>query len=112
MRLARWTVLLLSAVALLLALYAPQSVFQRVLFAWHAVGSAFTPLVLLLLAGRRIAPAAISASLLTGSLGTILLSWLPDTPGDWLERWLPFSLALLLAWLGSRPGLPLRHPEN
>ena len=112
LRLARWTVLLLSAVALLLALYAPQSVFQRVLFAWHAVGSAFTPLVLLLLAGRRIAPAAISASLLTGSLGTILLSWLPDTPGDWLERWLPFLLALLLAWLGSRPGLPLRHPEN
>ncbi len=101
--LARVTVLVLSVLGLLLALYAPQSIFDRVLFAWHAVGSAFAPLVLVKLLGRSIRPIVISLVLLTGSLGTIGLSLLPDMPGDWLERLTPFLLALLLAWFGSRP---------
>ncbi len=97
LRWARLTVLGLSALSLLLALYAPQSVFDRVLFAWHAVGSAFAPLVLVRLAGRRIPAGSVTAVLLVGSLGTIALSLLPNTPGDWLERLAPFTLALLIA---------------
>jgi Na+/proline symporter len=100
--LARLTVLGLSVLALLLALYAPQSIFDRVLFAWHAVGSAFAPLVLVKLLGRSIRPLVVSLVLLVGSLGTIGLSLWPDTPGDWLERLAPFVAALLLAWFGSR----------
>jgi sodium/proline symporter len=105
--LARITVLGLSLLALLLALYAPQSIFDRVLFAWHAVGSAFAPLVLVRLLGRSIRPTVISLVLLVGSLGTIGLSLLPDMPGDWLERLAPFLLALALAWFGSQ-ALPAR----
>lgn len=100
---ARLTVLALSAIALLLALFLPQSIFDRVLFAWHAVGSAFAPLVLVLLAKRSIGAGAITAVLLVGSLGTIGLSLLPNTPGDWLERLGPFLVALSIAIAGSRP---------
>lgn len=105
--LARISVLGLSVLALLLALYAPQSIFDRVLFAWHAVGSAFAPLVLVKLLGRSIKPVFVSIVLLVGSLGTIGLSLLPDMPGDWLERLAPFLLALALAWIGSQ-ALPPR----
>ncbi|MCB1606810.1 MAG: sodium/proline symporter [Xanthomonadales bacterium] len=102
LRWARMTVLGLSALSLLLALFAPQSVFDRVLFAWHAVGSAFAPLVLVRLWGKQIPPAAVSAVLLVGSLGTITLSLFPNTPGDWLERLAPFCTALLIALLAAR----------
>ncbi len=103
LRWARLTVVGLSLLSLLLALYAPQSVFDRVLFAWHAVGSAFAPLVLVRLLGRHIDTRAVTAVLLIGSLGTIVLSLFPNTPGDWLERVAPFSMALIIAASASRP---------
>ena len=39
-------------------------------------------------------------SLLAGVGLTILLNWLPDTPGDFAERLLPFGVAFFLAWRG------------
>ena len=37
---------------------------------------------------------------------TVILSWTTETPGDWLERYVPMSLALLLAWSGTRSNTP------
>lgn len=98
----RIVVVLLSLAAAALAIFAPETIFKRVLFAWHAVGSALGPLLILRLAGFRTAPGAMLASLLTGFLLTVVLYWLPDAPGDIAERLLPFVLALLIAWLGSK----------
>ncbi|MDH3766857.1 MAG: sodium/proline symporter [Gammaproteobacteria bacterium] len=97
----RIVVMILSAAAVAVALFAPETIFKRVLFAWHAIGSAFGPLVLLRLAGYRIVSGALLASMLTGFLLTIALYWVPDTPGDVAERLLPFVLALLIARLGA-----------
>jgi sodium/proline symporter len=97
---ARQVVLVLSAFALLLALYAPQSIFARVLFAWHAVGSAFGPLVVALLLGLRVPMRVRFVAMLVGATGTVLLHWLPGTPGDVAERLLPLALSALTVWFG------------
>ncbi|NNF51957.1 MAG: sodium/proline symporter [Gammaproteobacteria bacterium] len=99
---SRWVVGGVCGLAVLLAIYAPDRIFSRVLFAWHAVGSAFGPLVLMKIMGRVVNSGAILACLVTGFGLTVLLHSRPDTPGDISERLLPLLLALLIAWFGSR----------
>ena len=97
---ARRVVLVLSVVAILLATLAPATIFDRVLFAWHAVGSALGPVLILLLAGFRIRPRYLVAAIWVGFGLTVVLHWFPNTPGDWLERLIPFVAAGIIAVLG------------
>ncbi len=87
--------------ATLLALFAPQTVFLRVLFAWHALGASFAPLVYMMVLGRQVKSAYALLVLLCGFLFTVILHQLPDTPGDWAERLLPIVVTLTIAALGS-----------
>ena len=72
------------------------------MFAWAAIGAAFGPLLIVLLMGRQVDGAFRFAAIATGFLLTVFLNWQPDSPGDVLERVLPFVLAGSVAWLGSR----------
>lgn len=92
----------LGIAAVLLALYFPQSIFDRVLFAWQALGNAFGPLLIVLLLAGPVAPRYRLATVLVGFVLTVTLSFLPETPGDALERVLPFFVALALAAAGRR----------
>ncbi|MGB5345248.1 MAG: sodium/proline symporter [Woeseia sp.] len=98
---SRLTVVIVLLAATALALVWRADIFSRVLFAWAALGSAFGPVLLLRLAGREVSAASTLGAMLLGFGLTVLLSWLPDTPGDVAERVLPFMAAALLAWLGS-----------
>ena len=98
----RGVVMAVSLLAMGLAMAAPATIFARVLFAWHALGSAFGPLLVLRLAGRRVAGGAALASMALGFGLTVVLFWMPDTPGDWMERLVPLGAALAVAWLWSR----------
>ncbi|CAN5206893.1 sodium/proline symporter PutP [soil metagenome] len=102
---SRIMVLALSVIAVLLALFAPQAIFSRVLFAWHAVGSAFGPVLVLRLAGCEIRPAAVLGSLAAGFGVTVIIHAFPDAPGDYIERLLPLALAFAIAWLGRVRGV-------
>ncbi|MFZ9084967.1 MAG: sodium/proline symporter [Steroidobacteraceae bacterium] len=84
------------------ALFAPASIYSRVLFAWNALGAAFGPLVLLAVAGRPCRPAAALAGLWTGFLLTVALYLAPNAEGDVLERVLPFVVALGISLLADR----------
>jgi sodium/proline symporter len=97
---ARAVVILLGVLSVLLAIYAPEAIFSRVLFAFHALGSSFGPILLIRIYRGQIASDAVYQSLLAGVGLTILFNWLPDTPGDFAERLLPFAAAFLLAWRG------------
>ncbi len=99
---SRIVVVVLSVAAAVVALFVPESIFNRVLFAWHAVGSAFGPVLLLQLGGRVVRQGYIAASMLLGFGLTVLLYYLPGTPGDVAERLVPFLVALGVAALGSR----------
>lgn len=95
-RSSRVVVVILSVFATLLAMYAPSAIFSRVLFAWSALGSAFGPALLVKLAGYRISSGTVYASIAAGFGSTIIAYLLPDGPGDWIERLVPFAIALAI----------------
>lgn len=102
LRRARWVVILVGLAAVLLAIMSPEQIFTRVLFAWQALAASFGPLLVVTLWRGPVRPNFRIAALACGFTLTVALSWTTDTPGDWLERYLPMSLALALALLGSR----------
>lgn len=106
---SRLTVLAFSVLATLLALYAPQSIFDRVLFAWNAMGAAFGPLLIIRLAGKRIRPGSTLGAMWSGFLLTVVFHALPDSSGDFLERIVPFVFATGVALSG---GERRRNPDR
>lgn len=100
---SRLTVVLMCIVSTLIALYAPEDIFTRVLFAWNALGAAFGPLVVVRVCSQSIKGEYALMAIATGFFLTIGLSFLPSAPGDYIERLLPFFLALAIAWLGRVP---------
>ena len=100
---ARWVLLIIGILAVTLAIGFPDRIFHRVLFAWQALAATFGPLLFITLWRGPVRPPWRIAAVATGFLLTIILSWTIESPGDWVERLTPLSLALLLSWLGSRP---------
>jgi sodium/proline symporter len=94
---SRVTVLVVLTLATILALMWRADIFSRVLFAWVALGAAFGPILVVRLSGRVITPAGTLAAMLAGFCSTLLLSWLPDAPGDAAERIVPFIIAFAIA---------------
>jgi sodium/proline symporter len=103
---SRLVVALISLFAVVLAVELPQAIFVRVLFAWTALGSAFGPPLLVRLAGFEIPPARVFAAMATGFLGTVCFYWLPGTPGDWMERLVPFFASLAICMSVARRERP------
>ena len=97
-------VALITLGATLIALYAPEAIFTRVLFAWHALGASFAPLVVMAVLRRPVRPAYSLAVLLCGFVFTVLLNWQENYPGDWAERLLPLIVTMAIAVAGSRRG--------
>jgi Na+/proline symporter len=104
MLVSRLTVAVLVLIAVLVAIHLPQTIFNRVLFAWVALGSAFGPTVFVRLSGRRLRGGAVLLSIATGFVLAVTLYLLPNTPGDIAERLLPFcaGLAVLLVCRPSK----------
>lgn len=110
----------ITLVAIWMALSLPSTIFERVLFAWSALGAAFGPIVVMRV--LRIEPAgwAVLVAMLTGfgltvafnALGQMpagsmtglagLLREMAGLPGDPFERFFPWVPALFVLWLGRR----------
>lgn len=100
--------------AVLLALLLPDTIFNRVLFAWSALGAAFGPVLVARVVGREPTADARFWSIACGFvltvffylLGTVsgdtaLPAWLLELarlPGDPFERVVPWVPALLILW--------------
>ncbi|WP_286263101.1 sodium/proline symporter [Thalassotalea atypica] len=97
---SRLTVVGMCLISLLIALYAPEAIFSRVLFAWAAIGSAFGPLLIVLLMGYQVKGINRLLAIICGFGLTVWFNWQPNSPGDILERVLPFFLALAIAYYG------------
>jgi len=96
---SRLTIVALVIIAVAVSLYLPETIFKRVLFAWIALGSAFGPTVFMRLAGVRLQPGGVLLSIVTGFALAVLFYLLPDTPGDIVERLLPFCTGLAVLFL-------------
>ena len=99
---SRLTVVAVLAAATALALLWRADIFSRVLFAWVALGAAFGPILVMRLLGRTLSGRATLGAMLAGFGSTLVLSWLPDAPGDAAERLLPFVIAAAVAFPASR----------
>ncbi len=98
----RITVVAVLVLATILALVWRADIFSRVLFAWSALGAAFGPILIMRLIGRSVSARGTLAAMLSGFGLTVLISWLPDMPGDFAERVVPFLIALAVSARGSR----------
>ena len=99
---ARIAILLVVIFAVILSLYAPETIFIRVLFAWTALGAALVPMVFSKVFNWKVSSIAAGFSVLTGFLMTVILHQFPDTPGDILERILPMTLGFLILIYSKR----------
>ena len=103
LRESRLVVFLVSAFAVLGALYGDSQIFSKVLFAWGGMGAAFGPLLLVrVLKGPINAPATFGA-MLAGFVLTVVAYSLPELKGGLMERIVPFAVALLIANRGTEP---------
>lgn len=101
--LSRVTVVVMCLLAMCLAIYAPEDIFTRVLFAWNALSAAFGPVLIIKLMNRESTGKTTFMAIFTGFFTTVVFSLFPAPPGDVIERILPFILAFTIAWIGSKP---------
>lgn len=100
---ARLTVLGIGVGALVAALTIPKNIFDHVLFAWAALGSAFGPLLLVRLFVGQVAPPWALASMVVGGGYAIAAFYLPPVlAGGFADRVLSWIAALAVAWVGAR----------
>jgi SSS family transporter len=103
LRRGRWAVVIVVVLAVLVALFLPAPIFSRVLFAWSALGAALGPTLFARLLGWQIPHGYRVTGIWMGFGLTVVLSLLPNAPGDILERLLPFIVhSLLLIWVRRR----------
>ena len=104
--LSRLVIAVISVLAILVAIYIPATIFQRVLFAWVAIGSALGPVIVCRALGVALPPGRIFPAMAIGFIAAVACYLLPNTPGDIAERALPFILGVItllvpLPWRSS-----------
>lgn len=105
----RAAMVLAAVLVVLSTLWAPPTVFEHAMFGYAAIGAAFGPLLLVRISGKRVRPGATLGAMWSGFILSLLFHLLPDSPGDFLERVLPFVAALGIALTG---GERRRNPDR
>ena len=98
-----------AVLVVLSTLFAPASALEHAMFGYAAIGASFGPLLLVRLFGKRVRPGATLGAMWTGFILSLLFHLLPDSPGDFLERVLPFVASLGIALTG---GERRRNPDR
>jgi sodium/proline symporter len=99
--------LAVGAVAIIMALTLSDTVYGLVSYAWSGIGSSFGPALLLLLFWKKVSRAGIYASLITGTVATVLWKQFFEHSTGISERLMSFVIAFALAVVFS-----LLLPEN
>ena len=105
----RVAVAVVVATAFVGAVYLPKGSEDRLWFCWQSLSAAFGPLLLVRLTGKRVRPGSSLGAMWSGFILTLLFHLMPETPGDLLERSLPFIASLGIALSG---GDQRRNPDR
>lgn len=101
---ARVVMALIAGAAVVMTLTIPATIFERVLFAWSALGAAFGPIVVARVCGVEPKAWAIVAAMVIGfALTAAFNQVLPSGPGAIGERLLPWLPTLALVFLVRQP---------
>jgi sodium/proline symporter len=106
---ARIVLVFYAVAALCLSLWSGARLVDQMFLAFTLLGAAFGPLVLVRLSGKRVRPGSALGAMWAAVVLTLLFHALPDSPGDFLERVLPFVAALGIALTG---GERRRNPDR
>ena len=90
-----------GAIAIVLAFTMQDTVYGLVSYAWSGIGSSFGPALILLLFWKRFSRAGIFASLISGTISTVIWKNFFETPTGISERLASFIFSLLMAVLFS-----------
>ena len=93
--------LAVGAVAIVLALTMRDTVYSLVSYAWSGIGSSFGPALILLLFWKKLSRAGVYASLVTGTVATVVWKTLLEQPTGVSERLASYVIALAMAVLFS-----------
>ena len=107
--LLRGMLLVTAVIVCIVLLYAPGKIGDHAMFAFTALGASLGPLLLVRLSGKRIRPGSTLGAMWAGFLLSLIFHLLPDSPGDFLERVLPFVASLGIALTG---GERRRNPDR
>ncbi|WP_370336690.1 sodium/proline symporter [Parvularcula marina] len=99
---SRIVMILVAGLAVVLTFLAPDTIFQRVLFAWTALGAAFGPIVVARVIGFEHGPATVMAAMVVGFGSAVTFFLLPNTPGDIAERLLPWCFSIVILMAGAK----------
>jgi sodium/proline symporter len=107
--LARAMVVIVAIFVLFVASATPASLLDHGLFAFTTLGACFGPILLVRLSGKRLRPGSLLGAMWAAFVLAVIFHLLPDSPGDFLERVLPFVAALGIALTG---GERRRNPDR
>lgn len=86
--------------AVLLTLFADETIFKRVLFSWVALGAAFGPTVLTKCLGWRIRGGVILTAILVGFFIAVTFANVDGSFADMIEKWLSWIMGLAILIFG------------
>jgi sodium/proline symporter len=109
---SRLVVAALSLGAIAAALWGNASIFDRVLFAWTAMGAAFGPILLVRVVSGPISAGARIAAMTVGFVTAVAAYLYPETRGTAWERVAPFVLAWVIGAFGRRRVQGRRDPPQ
>ncbi len=100
---SRISIILVTILATLISLYAPATIFTRVIFAWTALGAAFVPMLVFRLLSKNVSALAAGISVVCGFSLTAVFHFLPDITngGDILERMVPMATGFLILFYSN-----------
>jgi sodium/proline symporter len=93
--------LVVGLIAFLMALTVKDSVYGLVSYAWSGIGSSFGPALLLVLFWKKVSRSGVIASLISGTVSTIIWKELLEKPTEISERLASFIFAFAMAVLFS-----------
>lgn len=93
--------MLVGVVAIVLAITMSETVYGLVSYAWSGIGSSFGPVLLLLLFWKRFSRAGVYASLITGTVSTVIWKHFLEPSTGVSERLTSFIAAFVMAVLFS-----------
>ncbi len=86
-----------GAIAIVLALTMRDTVYSLVSYAWSGIGSSFGPALILLLFWKRLSRAGVFASLITGTVATVVWKTFLEQPTGVSERLASYVLSFAMA---------------
>ena len=100
---SRLVIIAVCCAAIGLTFLVPSSIFERILFAWVALGAAFGPIVVARSVGRRPTGRAVIATMLAGFSSAVVLElgWLGAGPGGVWRTVTPWIVGLFSVFLLS-----------